>query len=47
MIDQKFSKGKMIRGFEDTAMTLKPGVVSEPFASRSGYFHLVMVHERR
>lgn len=41
-----FGKGKMVPEFENQAMTLVPGVISEPVKTDYGY-HLILVDESR
>ncbi len=41
-----FGRGQMVKAFEDTAFSLEPGAVSEPFRTRFGW-HIVKVEERK
>jgi peptidyl-prolyl cis-trans isomerase C len=40
-----FSRGRMVKPFEDVAFSLEPGKLSEPVKTRFGY-HLIKVQER-
>jgi peptidyl-prolyl cis-trans isomerase D len=41
-----FGRGRMVKAFEDSAFSLAPGTVSEPFLTRFGW-HIVKVEERK
>ncbi len=41
-----FGRGQMVKAFEDTAFSLAPGEVSEPFRTRFGW-HIVKVEDRK
>lgn len=41
-----FSKGMMVKPFEDTAFGMQPGEISKPFASNFGW-HIIYLHDRR